>query len=305
MGGMFGLRLEGKYLFSPTDEFKDLDLTNFPSIVGAFERRIQGWFFDPLRRLLSDEKNFFIAAALECVLVDALSGFAYGIFGDTHKDDFVKFLVENLNIPEDAAIEFYTRFRCGILHQTNIKKSSCLTKEVETLYFQLEDDRLFFNPQGFFELPEKYFESYVRRLKVESDHQIRFRKRFSYLFAYDIEEPKWRAWWAAAADYEKDIQNSIGALFKTYKGSMEGDPNFGINLDFTFFGTYSENELRQLEKEVHTQLSNYEPRIELRKIEAKFQQLFPDDNRVLLEIVYKTKATDTVESYCFVYYIDR
>ncbi len=141
--------IKGKYLFSPRDELRDLDINNFPSIIEASERRIQGWFFNPLEKFLADNNDFFMAPAVECILVDALTGFFFGISGDTHKDDFTAFLSQNLYVQKEDATEFYLRFRCGLLHQANIKKCSSITTEVESLYLQKENDVLFINPIGF------------------------------------------------------------------------------------------------------------------------------------------------------------
>lgn len=51
------MRLRGKYFFSPKDEFKDLDLNNFNSIIESFDHRIEGWYFKPLGKLLGDEST--------------------------------------------------------------------------------------------------------------------------------------------------------------------------------------------------------------------------------------------------------
>ena len=61
-------RLRGKYLFSPTDEFKDLNLSDFVSVVDAFERRINGWFLNPIEHISQDDNNLFARAPACCII---------------------------------------------------------------------------------------------------------------------------------------------------------------------------------------------------------------------------------------------
>ena len=54
-----------------------MDLSDFSLVVDAFERRIYGWFLNPLDQFLRDDNNLFVATAIECMLVDALAGFGF------------------------------------------------------------------------------------------------------------------------------------------------------------------------------------------------------------------------------------
>jgi phage baseplate assembly protein W len=292
------LLLEGKYLFSPTDEFKNLDLSNFQLIIEAFDRRIQEWLFSPLEKLLIDKRDFFVATAVECVLVDALAGFFFGVYGDTHKEDFTEFLRQNLGIQKDAATEFYLRFRCGILHQTNIKKCSSITTEVETLYFQKEDNVLFVNPIGFYKLLREFFTNYIKRLHNEKAVEIRFRTRFFHLFVDEFEECKWRGWWDTKTDYERDIRNSITSLLKTYKGEKESDPNFGLSASW-IFGLRDKETSAGLREEIGKSLAVYEQRIETTDITVEFERLNDYRDQSKITIKYKTKATSTINQLIF------
>lgn len=187
-------RLKGKYLFSPTDEFKNLNLSDFASVVDAFERRIKGWFFNPIEELLSDNRDLFAATAIECMLVDAFAGFWFGVKESKGKH-FVNFLVKRMGINYQEAEKFYDRFRCGILHQTNIKEKSCISEEATDLV--LQGDVLFLNPRGFYERLRKYFENYLHELRSRHSCEPKFKKRFYYLFKPEFSIDEWKLWWAS------------------------------------------------------------------------------------------------------------
>lgn len=184
-------KLKGKYFFSPTDEFKDLDLTDFHSVVDCFERRIDGWFFEPIELLLKNDKNLFVVTATECMLVDALAGFWSGV-KESKGNDFVDFLVQRMGFTQAVAAEFYDRFRNGILHQTNIKRKGCISKEIKDLH--LDNGVLFFNPEGFYERLKEYFVTYLGELRSGHSCMHKFKKRFYILFRHEFSKDRWRSW---------------------------------------------------------------------------------------------------------------
>jgi len=185
------MELEKKYLFSPIDEFKDLNLSDFLSVVDAFERRIDGWFFEPIEQLLGDNKNLFVITAIECMVVDALGGFWFG--KDTTGNVFRDFLVNRMNINPNVAEAFYKRFRNGILHQTNIKKKSVISKQIGDFHID-NSDVLFFNPIGFYDLLGEYFRKYMIELKSRNNCAQNFKKRFKQLFKDEFSDRQWREW---------------------------------------------------------------------------------------------------------------
>ena len=189
------MRLKGRYFFSPKDEFKDLDLNNFATIIEGFERRIRGWYFEPLQKLLEDESSLFVASAVECMLADTLSGFFYGLEKETNREDFIAFLEYALDFSNAISRAFYERFRCGILHQTYIKEKSCISTELEIDALYLDDnDSLFFNPRIFFKLLSKFFTSYLNELQNDINTQIKFRKHFKFLFNKEYSLGEWTPW---------------------------------------------------------------------------------------------------------------
>lgn len=282
--------LKGKYLFSSADEFKDLDLTNFQSVLQAFERRIQLWFFGPLEKLLVQEENLFVASAIECMLIDALSGFAQGVRADTHKENFILFLQEKLNIEKRVADEFYNRFRCGILHQTNIKKKSSITDEIEIIHLQEEDNSLFFNPRGFYQLLQKYFKDYMKKVVSDKDLQINFRIRFYHLFRDEFAETKWGDWFNEVVDYEKDIRDSISEILGSYKDETSSDPNYGLSSELWLFTCVTEDTHHKMVNEVKDLLSDYEPRIDVLNVTVEQRDIWEKWYH-FIDITYSVKTT--------------
>ena len=84
-------------------------LSNSPSIVDGFERRITGWFFKPIEQLVNDDVNLFVITAIECMVADTMGGFWFG--EDSNGNDFQEFLVDRMNINPNIAETFYKRFR--------------------------------------------------------------------------------------------------------------------------------------------------------------------------------------------------
>lgn len=179
------------YLFAPNVEFNDLDLSNFLSVVDAFSQRIDGWFFEPINLLIGNECNLFVITAIECMVVDALSGFWSG--ADSTGATFTEFLTEKMNIDPSVATAFYTRFRNGIIHQTNIKMKSVISNKVKSFQFD-KSGILFFNPIEFYTQLRIYFNEYLEELRSRGSGVQRFKKRFKKLFKDEFNDQEWRKW---------------------------------------------------------------------------------------------------------------
>lgn len=282
---------QGRYLFSPSDEFKDLDLSDFPSIVDSFERRIRGWFLNPIEPMLEDNNSLFAATAVECLLVETLSGFVKWTIGDTNREDFIRFLEEELKVNREVAEEFYIRFRCGILYQGNIKEKSCITDEIDIFLLQ-EDGVLFFNPKGFFELLCSYFDQYLAKLKLEEGLQVCFRNRFYHFFREKFDEDKWAVWLKGIRTYREDIRKSIETILKTPKGSRESDPNFGSDIEEILFKTIDTKNMHLIEKAVKEALAYCEPRINVTRVDVSVDDYFGE---IHIDIDYLIKSTNERE----------
>lgn len=178
------MELKGKDYFSPKYEFRKLR-KNPGLILDAFKDRIEGWYFKPIETLLKNPQNDFVVVAIECMLIDALSGYRYGTKGDTDRETYARFLKESIKCDDFTAREFYRRFRCGILHETRIKKRSYIARR-RIRRIKYEGDRLFLNPVGLYKVLRKYFYEYLESLKRNKELMNNFAKRFDYLFKEEI-----------------------------------------------------------------------------------------------------------------------
>ena len=76
---------QDKKLFSPKWTFEMLRDAEIDELIKAFIDRMEGWYFQPLefllRRSTGEAKGDydFISLAIECMLIDALAGYYYGI----------------------------------------------------------------------------------------------------------------------------------------------------------------------------------------------------------------------------------
>lgn len=185
---------KGKYLFNPEKEFKDLDLGDFREVLDAFCRRIEIWYFEPLEKLLTNDSGLFIAAAVQCMLVDTFAGYLYGFEMDTQRMDFERLMKTEFGFNSEISEAFYRRIRCGILHQTYVKEKSCITTEPEFGMLQLQNNVLFFKPREFYGSLRLWFIDYVSRIKRENSTELKFRTHFKYLFAKEYSPEKWTDW---------------------------------------------------------------------------------------------------------------
>jgi len=189
----------GEKKFSPNCTFDDLKDAEIDKLIDAFIDRMKGWYFQPLKSLLGldTEKTKgdydFISLAIECMLIDALAGYFYGIERNTGKCSFIVFLIENLGFKSyKEAEKFYEDFRCGIVHETRIKKSGFVSRKEKFPHYWIVNDKLYVNPVKLFTELKSFFIWYCDKLLEEDKENIirkNFLRRFRYLFK-DHEELK-------------------------------------------------------------------------------------------------------------------
>jgi len=121
-----------------TDYLKlNLDISNISNewntAFDYLEKRITERFINPINKLMEAEddsqpyeKTFgFAILALDCLLLETIQSFYEGITNSKGKSKgiFIRFLTQQEGFKEDfttnqLAEDFYYKFRCGILHQT-------------------------------------------------------------------------------------------------------------------------------------------------------------------------------------------
>ena len=98
--------------------------------------------------------------------------------------------------------------------------------------------------------------------------------------------------WIAFSRYEEDIEEAIRLIVLTNHGERIMRPDFGANLGSRVFTNMSETSLGAIQSEVMTALVNWEPRIQVLKVE-----LAPDEDqpaRLRIDIDYRVRATNSL-----------
>jgi hypothetical protein len=159
------------------------------------ESRINDRFIDPVDYLIAAEEGTpslerrfgFTVLAIDCLLVETLGAFLRGLTDTKGRSEatFCFFLTERVRLKTeftgDRANRFYTEFRCGILHQAEIRGES----KVWSVGPLLQDDgaRIIVNRNRFHQLLKDEFRDYLAELQDPSNAERRknFRKKMDFI----------------------------------------------------------------------------------------------------------------------------
>jgi phage baseplate assembly protein W len=103
------------------------------------------------------------------------------------------------------------------------------------------------------------------------------------------------------ASYEEDIVQAIGIILLTERGERLMLPQFGAGIRHYVFEPNSPTTCRSIEEAVRAALVDWEPRIDLERVEA-----VPDEgepNRLLIHIDYVVRATNTFYNRVYPFYL--
>lgn len=166
---------------SPIDDWK--------SAIRIFQERINR-FLEPIRVLMgnSDSKTAvysgFATMTLDCLLIETLQSFRIGRANRLHGNDrystqaFIDFLTERQGFKnyfdESKSRIFYNHFRCGILHQGEIKSSGLIRIDTADMVTLSQDNQsLVINRLIFHEALLKEVELYKNELIDEKNKDLR------------------------------------------------------------------------------------------------------------------------------------
>lgn len=116
----------------------DVASTDWETAIGVLDRRIRERYLEPTDFLIAAEREKpaierkfgFTILAIDCLLIETLGAFLEGLTDTSGKsrDTFCKFLTTRPqfchDFSKDLAEQFYSEFRCGILHQAELGGSS-------------------------------------------------------------------------------------------------------------------------------------------------------------------------------------
>ncbi len=164
--------------------------------VEIFQRRIEARYLEPVDLLIeaerskpSNQRRFgFTILAIDCLLVETLQAFRDGK-KDTRRESkamFRKFLSKRPEFcncfDESAAERFFEDFRCGILHQAELRGGSKVWS-VGALA-EIRNDRIItVNRTAFHTALKREFHRYLAELKDPMNQTLRenFRQKMDYI----------------------------------------------------------------------------------------------------------------------------
>lgn len=107
--------------------------------------------------------------------------------------------------------------------------------------------------------------------------------------AFESEDPN-----SIVIEDDEAIKFSVMNILLTNKGERLSDPNFGCNIRKLLFENISPVILWDIEKDIEYVLKQYEPRVELLKVDSEETDI--DSNIVKLKIYYKIKQLEFTDS---------
>ncbi len=102
--------------------------------------------------------------------------------------------------------------------------------------------------------------------------------------------------------YEQDIEQAIPIILLTSRPERVMLPTFGAGMRNYVFEPNSPATRRAIEEAVRTALIDWEPRINLLRVEVTADEE-ADPNRVLIHIDYEVRATNTFYNRVFPFYL--
>jgi phage baseplate assembly protein W len=103
------------------------------------------------------------------------------------------------------------------------------------------------------------------------------------------------------SEHEVCIKESIGIIIKTSKGERVMQPEFGCNICDHLFSNPDPMTLRLMEVSVKEALDNWEPRINLTKVEASLDK--SDEAKVLIRVDYTVRSTNNEFNLVYPFYL--
>ncbi len=176
-------------------EWADLNLEDDESpdwdkAITIFSARIGERYIEPAdvlvdaeaEKMPEDRKFGFTILAIDCLLIETLQAFREGLKDTKNKSDktFKNFLTQSplfSDYFDDAlAKRFYDEYRCGILHQAEIKNNSLVLSVGPLLV--VFDDKMIINRNEFHSRLKAEFNRYVEVLKANSEKGLRQKFRY-------------------------------------------------------------------------------------------------------------------------------
>jgi phage baseplate assembly protein W len=105
----------------------------------------------------------------------------------------------------------------------------------------------------------------------------------------------------ATAAYEEDVRQAILIILGTDPGERVMRPDFGAGLNAFVFEPMNFTTLEALRKRVEDSLIDWEPRIDVEKVTV---EAVPDEGKVLIDVRYRVRATNSHQNLVFPFYLE-
>jgi phage baseplate assembly protein W len=105
------------------------------------------------------------------------------------------------------------------------------------------------------------------------------------------------------AAYEEDVRQAIRLILGTNHGERVMRPDFGAGLNALLFEPMSTTTLSLAQHYTERALIEWEPRIDLLAVRVKIDQDMPALGRLLIEIDYRVRATNSFYNLVYPFYL--
>lgn len=107
----------------------------------------------------------------------------------------------------------------------------------------------------------------------------------------------------ASAAYEEDVREAVRLVLGTDYGERVMVPDFGANLHAMLFEPMNTTTLALVQHHVERALIEWEPRIDVLDVRVMIDQGAPTRGRLLIEIDYRVRATNTFYNLVYPFYL--
>lgn len=105
----------------------------------------------------------------------------------------------------------------------------------------------------------------------------------------------------ATIAFEEDIDQAIRIILRTNPGERVMRPDFGAGLNAFLFEPISVSTMHLIKTRVEEALIDWEPRIDVEQVKVLNDR--SDPGRLLIDITYRVRATNTVRNLVYPFYL--
>lgn len=171
---------------APEIPMKGFDIKDKEKVLEAFKKRIDYYYFVPLK-LLNEGKHAFLTGMIIVSLIDIFARYQDESEIDNN-NRYRNFLKNEFGWEYFKAEKFYENYRCGLLHEGHLKANAEISY---TAHHEIFADRInglyrmIINPEKLEKSLLNYFEKYMYKLKENEERKYEI---FIQIFIKDFGE---------------------------------------------------------------------------------------------------------------------